>query len=110
MGIDIPDIRFVICYDIPSSLEDLSQQIGRAARDGAYAEGIIFFDFKDIHTLNYFIETSDVNENIKNDLKKKRDDIIDFCLSKKCRHQLICNYFGKSISKCINKCDNCKNK
>ena len=108
MGIDIPDIRFVICYDIPSSIEDLSQQIGRAARDGKYAEGIVFFDFKDIHTLNYFIEASDVAEKVKEDLRKKRDDIVDFCLSKKCRHQLLCNYFGDKIGKCIDKCDNCK--
>ncbi len=110
MGVDIPDIRFVICYDIPSSIEDLSQQIGRAARDGCYAEGIIFFDFKDINTLNYFIEASDVDEIIKNSLRKKRDDIVDFCLSKKCRHQLLCNYFGEKINRCLNKCDNCKNK
>ena len=108
MGIDIPDIRFVICYDIPSSIEDLSQQIGRAARDGAYAEGIVFFDFKDINTLNYFIESSDVNEKVKNDLRKKKEDIIDFCLSKKCRHQLLCSYFGNEIKRCLNKCDNCK--
>ena len=110
MGVDIPDIRFVICYDIPSSIEDLSQQIGRAARDGNYAEGIVFFDFKDINTLNYFIEVSEAGENIKNELRRKKDDIVDFCLSKKCRHQLLCNYFGQSISKCLTKCDNCKKK
>ena len=108
MGIDIPNIRYVICYDIPASIEDLSQQIGRAARDGLYAEGIVLFNFKDINTLNYFIEVSDVDESIRNDLIKKKDNIVDFCLSKKCRHQLLCKYFGEKIDRCLNKCDNCK--
>lgn len=110
MGIDIPNIRFVICYDIPQNIEDLSQQIGRAARDGLYAEGIVYFDFTDISTLDYFIESSDVSENIKKDLRQKKDNIVDFCLSKKCRHKLLCKYFGENIESCLTKCDNCKKK
>ena len=110
MGIDIPNIRYVICYDIPQSIEDLSQQIGRAARDGLYAEGIVYFNFKDIKTLDYFIEASDVSENIKNDLRKKKDNVVDFCLSNKCRHKLLCKYFKEDIDSGLNKCDNCKRK
>ena len=110
MGIDIPNIRFVICYDIPQSIEDLSQQIGRAARDGLYAEGIVYFSYKDIGTLDYFIESSDVEENIKKDLRRKRDNVVDFCLSKKCRHKILCKYFNEDIDRCLNKCDNCKRK
>ena len=108
MGIDIPNIRFVICYDIPQSIEDLSQQIGRAARDGFYAEGIVYFNYNDIKTLDYFIESSDVDESIKNDLRRKKDSIVDYCLSNKCRHQLLCRYFNEKIDRCGNKCDNCK--
>lgn len=108
MGIDISDIRFVICYDMPSSLEDLIQQIGRAARDGNYAEGIVYFSFKDLNTINFFIESSNVNESIKNQLRKKRDNLIDFCLTKKCRHQVLCDYFNEYVDKCRNNCDNCK--
>ena len=110
MGIDIPNIRFVICYDIPQSIEDLSQQIGRAARDGLYAEGIVYFSFKDIQTLDYFIEVSDVSENVKKDLRQKKDNVVDYCLSKKCRHKILCNYFGEKVENCLTKCDNCKNK
>ena len=108
MGIDIPNIRFVICYDIPQSIEDLSQQIGRAARDGFYAEGIVYFNYNDIKTLDYFIDSSDVDESIKNDLRRKKDSIVDYCLSNKCRHQLLCRYFNEKVDRCGNKCDNCK--
>ena len=56
MGVDKPNIRYVINYSIPQSLEDFSQQSGRASRDGSYAESIVLFSYSDIDTINYFIE------------------------------------------------------
>ncbi len=115
MGIDIPDIRYVIEYDMPQSIEDFSQQTGRASRDNKYAEAIILFDKKDIETINYFIDniTNDdkKEENrIKNDRYKKLDKMVSLCLSYKCIHQQILNYFGFESNKCNNMCYICNKK
>lgn len=107
MGIDIPDIRFVVEYDLPQSLEDLVQQMGRAARDGGYGEGIVLFSFQDLDKVKYFIEQQD-NRTLKRQNQKKLDALVDYCLTKRCRHSYISSYFGQSLPACINGCDNCK--
>ncbi len=115
MGIDIKDIRYVIDYDMPASIEDFSQQSGRASRDGEYAEGIIFFDKRDIETINYFIdnienEDKKEEERIKRDRRYKLDKMISLTLSYKCMHQGILEYFGFKSSKCNNMCYVCRKK
>ncbi|MGM9970562.1 MAG: RecQ family ATP-dependent DNA helicase [Anaeroplasma sp.] len=115
MGIDIPDIRYVIEYNLPSSLEDFVQQVGRCSRDGRYAEAIILFNIKDIEINRFFIEQISNNylsEKEVNIIKKEHfyrlDSMIKFCLTKKCLHRYINKYFGnKQIEKC-NMCSNCK--
>ena len=109
MGIDIPDIRFVIEYNLPQSLEDLVQQMGRASRDGAYGEGIVLFSFKDIDTVKYFIEQQE-NKTIKKEHQKKLDALVDYCLTKACRHRYISSYFGQNGTSCKIACDNCMKK
>ena len=110
MGVDIPDIRYVLEYDLPSSIEDFLQQTGRASRDNKYGEGILFFNENDIKTIEYFIENienkKDIKE-IKKDRYRKLDSIVKFALSSKCLHQEILEYFGiKSKGKC-KMCSNC---
>lgn len=112
MGIDISDIRLIIEYSIPSSLEDFSQQIGRASRDGLYAEGIILFNIKDIKSNEYFIENINIDDyktylKIKRDRYKKLDKVIEFCTTKKCLHKGILNYFGFESENCKTMCSNC---
>ena len=117
MGIDMPNIRYVIEYDMPSSIEDFVQQSGRASRDGKYAESVIFFNFDDIKTNQYFIDNIQNNNKnlseirrIKVDRYQKLDAIISLCLTKKCLHKMVCKYFNiKHKGKC-NMCSNCKNK
>ena len=115
MGIDIPDIRYVIEYDLPQSIEDFIQQIGRVSRDNKYGEGILLFDRKDIGTNEYFIEHIE-NENIsqkelnkiKLDRYQKLDKMIEVALTSKCLHQITSNYFGHNHpGKCM-MCSNCK--
>ncbi len=106
MGIDIPDIRFVMEYQVPASLEDLAQQLGRAARDGGTAEGVVLFSFADLAVSNYFIAQGSAQFRKEN--VRKLDFVVDYCLSKKCRHQVLASYFGFQISKCQNYCDNCQ--
>ena len=115
MGINISDIRYVIEYDIPASIEDFVQQIGRASRDGKYAEGVVLFNINDIKTIEYFINNIDDEEksyseiiDIKRDKLDKLDKVINLCLSNKCIRKNISNYFGfKQNSKCM-MCSNCK--
>jgi len=115
MGIDVPDIRYVVEYDMPHNLEDFAQQIGRASRDGNYAEGIVLFNTTDIKTANYFIEHLDVKEKsyeeqmkIKKDKYIKLDKMIEFCITKKCLHKYVVNYFNQEHNGKCGMCVNCK--
>lgn len=115
MGVDKSDIRYVINYSIPQSLEDFSQQSGRCSRDGKYAETIILFSYDDIDTINYFIENIDDSNMtykekvlVKLDNRKKLDKMINFCVSRTCLHKYLVNYFNQEHKgKCM-MCSNCK--
>lgn len=111
MGIDIPDIRLVINYEMPASIEDLVQQMGRASRDGKPALGIVFFSFKDLEVLEYFIEhsTNDVSNSslLKKKQYKKMKEVVKYCFSMGCRHQFLASYFGTKVDKCHTMCDKC---
>ncbi|MDE6661657.1 MAG: RecQ family ATP-dependent DNA helicase [Anaeroplasmataceae bacterium] len=109
MGIDIPDIRFVIEYQLPQSLEDLVQQMGRASRDGKYGEGIVLFSFKDLDTVHYFI-AQQKDTKIRKEANKKLDALVEYCLTKRCRHSFISAYFGQKGNNCKCACDNCNKK
>lgn len=106
MGIDIPDIRFVIEYELPATIEDLAQQMGRASRDGKGGEGIVLFSFKDIKIVQFFINNL-ASKETKNQQKKELNKVIEYCTTKRCRHQFIASYFGETKAKCKNRCDNC---
>ncbi len=117
MGIDIPNIRYVIEYDLPQSIEDFIQQTGRGSRDNKYAEGVLLFDRRDIGMNEYFIEHIK-NENIsdkelnqiKLDRYQKLDKMIELALTSRCIHQVASLYFGhKHNGKCM-MCSNCKKK
>ncbi|MDE5565754.1 MAG: ATP-dependent DNA helicase, partial [Anaeroplasmataceae bacterium] len=107
MGIDIPDIRFVIHFQLPNSLEDLAQQMGRAARDGKNAMGIVLFSFDDLKINRYFIESANVSKKIQKEQYQKLNQVVDYCLTKKCRHQFLADYFNQHIDICKKNCDNC---
>ncbi len=116
MGIDIPDVRYVIEYDLPSSIEDFLQQTGRASRDGKYREALLLFSPNDIKTANYFIENIEINdrtseelERIKKSKYKKLDKMIEFATTRKCLHRYVVEYFGQKYDqKRCNMCINCK--
>ena len=110
MGVDVPDIRYVIEYDLPASIEDFLQQTGRASRDNKYGEGILFFNKNDIKTIEYFIENIEDKKDLK-EIKasryKKLDSMVNFALSSKCLHNEILSYFGIKEKKKCNMCSNC---
>ena len=113
MGIDIL-LRYVIEYDMPSSIEDFSQQTGRASRDGKYGEGIVLYNENDIKTIEYFIENIENknlcekdNRQIRKERYNKLDSMISLCTSSRCIHRIVSNYFGfYHDGKCY-MCSNC---
>ena len=108
MGIDKPDVRFVIHYDVPKSIESYYQETGRSGRDGLEGNCILFYDFNDIVKLEKFMKDKPVSE--KESGKHLLYEMAAFAESGTCRRKLMLHYFGEKYdeSRCDRMCDNCR--
>ena len=113
MGINKPNIRHVINYALPLSMEDLSQQSGRCSRDGEYGHCILLFNEEDIKTCEYFIKktkacSKELEKELIKDKYRQLKSVINYATTKNCLHHVMLDYFGQmSKNKCF-MCSNCK--
>lgn len=107
MGIDKSNVRFVIHYNMPRSMEAYYQEIGRAGRDGEPSECILLFAAQDIMTQKYLIENSIESPDRKANEYKKLQSMIEFVYYKGCLRKYILNYFGEETA--YDECGNCSN-
>lgn len=108
MGIDKPDVRFVIHFDMPKSIENYYQETGRAGRDGLEGKCLAFYDPGDILKLEKFLRDKPVAEREMGMVFL--EEVMDFAETAECRRAFLLNYFGEDydVSKCSNMCDNCR--
>lgn len=108
MGIDKPDIRFVIHHDIPKSIEGYYQETGRAGRDDGEGNCIVFYSYDDIEKLEKFMKNKPVAE--QEIAKQLLQETVSYAESSVCRHRQLLHYFGEEVTKeNCGACDNCLN-
>jgi ATP-dependent DNA helicase RecQ len=107
MGIDKPNVRFVVHLDAPKSLEAYYQETGRAGRDGLPADAWMTYGMADVMALMRLLDGSDIDERQRRIERQKLNALLGFCEAAGCRRQVLLGYFGERDHPRCGNCDNC---
>jgi ATP-dependent DNA helicase RecQ len=107
MGIDRPDVRFVVHLDMPDSPEGYYQQIGRAGRDGDPASTLLLYGGEDIARARHFLQASAAPESQKKVMRQRLESMIALCETAECRTRALLACFGEDLAEPCGHCDNC---
>ena len=107
MGIDKPDVRFVVHLDLPKSMEAYYQETGRAGRDGAHADAWMIYGLQDVVRLRQMLDQSTAEEQHKRHERQKLDGLLGWCEITACRRQALLAYFGDDYPQTCGNCDVC---
>jgi len=107
MGIDKPDVRFVVHLDLPGSLEAFYQETGRAGRDGMPAETLLLYGLQDVVFRRNMIDGSGAPEDVKRVERGKLDALLGVCETASCRRRAILAHFGETLAEPCGNCDTC---
>ncbi|MFM7273263.1 MAG: DNA helicase RecQ, partial [Gammaproteobacteria bacterium] len=107
MGIDKPDVRFVVHLDLPRSIEAYYQETGRAGRDGESATALLLYGFEDVVKLRQMALQSEGSEAFKRLEQQRLNAMLGLCEVTGCRRQVLLRYFGDALESACGNCDNC---
>lgn len=108
MGIDKPDVRFVVHYDMPKNIEGFYQETGRAGRDGLPAEALLFYSLQDATTARRLVESGNNPEQVRIEVHKLQA-MIGLAEATTCRRRVLLGYFGETVESDCGNCDVCAN-